>query len=256
MTEQQGSVLHVTLNRPQVKNAMNAAMVDGLIAAFESAAADDGIRALVLRGAGGTFSAGGDLKGMGTDSKAAITKGNRRFGEMLEVAQAFPKVLIAVLEGAALGGGFGLACVADVAIASETCRFGMPEVTVGLIPAQIAPFVLARIGLTATRRLALTGAMIDGRDAHTLGLVHHVEADTEAVEARLAATLQQLKKAAPGANRVTKQLLMELSPGVTARALDHAAELFTEALTGPEGYEGTTAFREKRPPAWAREDTP
>ncbi|TNE62568.1 MAG: enoyl-CoA hydratase/isomerase family protein [Alphaproteobacteria bacterium] len=240
----------VTLNRPHVKNAMNAAMVDGLIAAFDAAAADDTVRALVLKGAGGCFSAGGDLKGMGMDGRDAIWAGNRRFGEMLEVAQAFPKPLVAVLEGAALGGGFGLACVADVAIAHAGCRFGMPEVTVGLVPAQIAPFVLARIGLTATRRLALTGQMIDGTEAKALGLVHHVEADADGLEARLAATLAGILKAAPGANRATKALLMKLAPGVDAPALDHAADLFADALMGPEGQEGTAAFRERRKASW------
>lgn len=251
LTSQTGGVMTLTLNRPQVKNAMNAAMVDALLDAFDAAEHDDGVRILVLRGAGGVFCAGGDLKEFagGKGAPEAIAAGNRQFGVLLERAQAFPKLLITVAEGAAMGGGFGLVCVSDIAIAESGCRFGMPEVTLGLIPAQIAPFVCARIGLTETRRLALTGPIIDGFDAQRLGIVHHHEDGTGAVEARLQIIVKQALKAAPDAVRATKQLLTGMTQ-VPPEALDQAADLFANALLGDEGIEGTRAFVEKRPAAW------
>jgi len=251
LTATSGGVMTVTLNRPEVKNAMNFAMVDALIAAFEQAAADDAVRVVVLRGAGGVFCAGGDLKDMGASGQSpeAVAKGNRRFGELLEVAQAFPKLIVTVAEKAAMGGGFGLVCVSDIAITEDGCRFGMPEVTLGILPAQIAPFVLARIGLTETRRLALSGLIIDGFDAQRLGIVHHHESGTEALEARLQIVLKQALKAAPGAVAATKKFLTSMS-AVPAQTLDTAAESFAEALLGAEGREGTRAFTEKRKPSW------
>jgi isohexenylglutaconyl-CoA hydratase len=205
----------------------------------------------VLRGAGGTFCAGGDIKDMakGGGDARSIAVGNRRFGELLEAAQAFPKLLVVVAEGAAMGGGFGLVCVSDVAIAEDGCRFGMPEVTLGILPAQIAPFVCARIGLTETRRLALTGLIVDGFDAQRLGLVHHHEKGKEAVEARLQIVLNQALKAAPGAVAATKDILMSMTR-VEAFTLDHAAQRFAHALLSEEGREGTTAFKERRTAKW------
>lgn len=247
-----GSVLTVTLNRPHAKNAMNFAMVDALIEAFEAASDDDSVRVLVLKGSDGVFCAGGDLKDMGSSGQkpSDVAAGNRRFGQLLEVAQAFPKILVTVCEKAAMGGGFGLVCVSDIAIAESGCRFGMPEVTLGILPAQIAPFVLARIGLTETRRLALTGHILDGDSAKDLGIVHYNELGTAAVEARLDIVLKQCLKAAPGAVKATKKLLMASAQSVTSETLDTAARMFAGNLLGDEGLEGTRAFREKRPPVW------
>ena len=142
-------VLHITLNRPESRNAMSLTMVNELMAVFESVAGDTTIRAIVLRGTGGHFCAGGDIKDMaGARQQAASGDDNafqtlnRRFGEMITAANRQPQVMITVLEGAVLGGGFGLACISDVAIASEDATFGLPETGLGVIPAQIAPFVV------------------------------------------------------------------------------------------------------------------
>lgn len=252
LTALSAGVLHITLNRPHAKNAMNFAMVDALIDALDNAANNDAVRVVVLRGANGVFCAGGDLKDMGSSGqqKQDVTNGNRRFGELLEVAQAFPKTLITVCEKAAMGGGFGLVCVSDIAIAESGCRFGMPEVTLGIIPAQIAPFVLARIGLTETRRLALTGQIIDGDDAKTLGIVHYSEEGETALAERLNIVVKQCLKSAPAAVRATKKLLLDATGPVSPETLDMAAIIFADALLGAEGREGTLAFQEKRRPSW------
>jgi isohexenylglutaconyl-CoA hydratase len=249
-------VLHITLNRPDSRNAMSLAMVTELRAVLESLRADPSVRAIVLRGAGGHFCAGGDIKDMAGARAAggdAYSSLNRAFGSLLEEAQNVPQVLIAVLEGAVLGGGFGLACVSDIAICQQDAKFGLPETTLGILPAQIAPFVVKRIGLTQTRRLALTAARFNGSEAERLGLVHFSETDGEAVGARLQQVLNQVRQCAPGANAQTKALLLAAENEALGPLLDRAAEQFAAAVTGAEGIEGTMAFVQKRAPKWAEQ---
>jgi isohexenylglutaconyl-CoA hydratase len=251
----EAGVLHVTLNRPDCRNAMSLAMVNELRAVLASVQADASVRALVLRGAGGHFCAGGDIKDMAGARAAgveAFRELNRAFGAMLEEAQHCPPVVVAVLEGAVLGGGFGLACISDIAIASSTAKFGLPETTLGIIPAQIAPFVVKRIGLTQARRLALTAARFDGSEAERLGLVHFSETDSAAIEARLQEVLSQIRQCAPHANAQTKALLLATEHEALGPLLDKAAEQFATAVTGAEGAEGTMAFVQKRAPNWAQ----
>ena len=249
-------VLHITLNRPDSRNAMSLAMVSELRAVLESLRNDLSARAIVLRGAGGHFCAGGDIKDMAGARAAggdAYRSLNRAFGSLLEEAQNTHQVLIAVLEGAVLGGGFGLACVSDIAICQQDAKFGLPETTLGILPAQIAPFVVKRIGLTQTRRLALTAARFNGCEAERLGLVHFSEADSEAVDARLHQVLSQVRQCAPQANAQTKALLLAAEHEALGPLLDRAAEQFAAAVTGGEGIEGTMAFMQKRAPKWAAE---
>lgn len=249
----EASVLHVTLNRPDSRNAMSLAMVGELRTVLAAVHGDLSVRAIVLRGAGGHFCAGGDIKDMagaratGADAYRAL---NRAFGSLLEEAQHTPQVLIAVLQGAVLGGGFGLACVSDIAIAQQDARFGLPETTLGILPAQIAPFVVGRIGLTQTRRLALTAARFDGSEAERLGLVHFSEPDDAALEVRLQQVLGQIRQCAPQANAATKALLLATEGQALGPLLDSAAEQFAAAVTGAEGVEGTLAFMQKRAPKW------
>ena len=229
-------------------------MVGELRATLEAVRQDADVRALVLRGAGGHFCAGGDIKDMaGARARGdAYRELNRAFGALLEEAQAAPQVLVAVLEGAVLGGGFGLACVSDVAIAASSAKFGLPETTLGILPAQIAPFVVRRIGLTQARRLALTAARFDGTEALRLGLVHYCEHDDAALQQRLDETLEQIRQCAPQANAQTKALLLASEREALGPLLDRAAEQFAAAVIGAEGVEGTMAFVQKRKPKWAQ----
>ncbi len=225
-------VLRITLNRPQSRNAMSLAMVGELRAVLAAVRDDRSVRALVLRGADGHFCAGGDLKDM-AGARAAGAEAyrtlNRAFGSLLEEA-----------------------CVSDVAIAAADAQFGLPETSLGILPAQIAPFVVRRIGLTQARRLALTAARFDGREALRLGLVHFCEADADALEQRLEETLEQLRRCAPNANAATKALLLASESGELGALLDDAARQFAEAVGGAEGSEGTLAFVQKRKPVWAQ----
>lgn len=248
-------VLHITLNRPDCRNAMSLAMVTELRRVLLAVRDDHGVRALVLRGAGGHFCAGGDIRDMAAARASggdAYRELNRAFGSLLEQAQALPQVLLVVLEGAVLGGGLGLACVSDVAIAAQDAQFGLPETSLGVLPAQISPFVVARIGLTQARRLALTAARFDAGEALRLGLVHFSEAAGAALQRRLDETLAQIRCCAPGATARTKALLLASGQEPLGRLLDDAAEQFAEAVTGAEGVEGTLAFMQKRKPAWAQ----
>ncbi|WP_332767612.1 enoyl-CoA hydratase/isomerase family protein [Pseudomonas koreensis] len=254
LLELHGGVLHVTLNRPDNRNAMSLQMVSELRTVFAAIRDDRDVRALVLSGAGGHFCAGGDIKDMASaraQGGEAYRELNRAFGALLDEAQNTPQVLISVLQGAVLGGGLGLACVSDIAIADHQAQFGLPETSLGVIPAQIAPFVLQRIGLSETRRLALTAARFDGDQARQLGLAHFVERDAQALAERLDEVLQQVLRCAPQANAMTKQLLLVSAGQPSSELLDQAAQWFSEAVTGEEGIEGTLAFMQKRKPRWA-----
>ncbi len=253
--------LHVTLNRPDARNAMSFAMVRELMAVFAAIADDRSLRAVILRGAGGSFCSGGDIKDMaaargaepGPDGKDPLATSNRLFGRMLEQIEAAPQAVIAVIEGAALGGGFGLCCVSDVAIASDDARFRLPETSLGVPPAQIAPFIVRRLGLTQARRLAVTGGSLDAAQALALALVHHVSPRT-GLDDLLARVLQDIARCAPGAVATTKRLVLAAAGAhgeTLSTLLDAAADDFARAARGPESVEGMTAFIQKRSPQWA-----
>lgn len=251
-------VLHVTLNRPERKNALSATMIDELIEVFTWVSSVYEPRAVVLRGAGGTFSAGADIKDMPKprsaerDPRRSVALGNRRFGDVLCAAEGVPAPLLVVAEGAVLGGGFGLVCVSDIALGLPSARFGLPETGLGLIPAQIAPFVVRRVGAVQARRLMLTGARFDASEALRLGMLHEVCADEAALQVALERVLTEIRRCAPRANAATKRLLRTVLTSDLDTALAVGAQLFAEASLGPEAREGMTAFLEKRLPDWAK----
>lgn len=260
LLEPQAGVLRITFNRPESRNAMSPEMLADIEAVFAAISDDDAVRAVVLRGAGGHFCAGADLKSMmagglkppAPGEKDPIAGVNRAFGTMLRKVQNAPQVVIAVCEGAVLGGGFGLACVSDIAFAHTDAKFGMPETTRGLPPAQIAPFVVERIGLTQARRLALTSAQFRGAEALRLGLVHEGFASEDELQTKLADTLRQVLHCAPKANAVTKAILLNVGKLDMEEVLDDAAAKFASCVRGPEAPEGITAFMQKRAPKWAQ----
>lgn len=257
--QQHGAVLYVTLNRSEQRNAMSAQMLNELIGVFSQIKDDLSIRAVVLRGAGGHFCAGGDIKDMAALRMAAAQAAsnqpyiafNRLFGTLIETVNHAPQIVVAVLEGAVLGGGFGLACVSDLAISFDNAQFGLPETGLGVIPAQIAPFVVQRIGITQARRVALLGLRFNGAEAVRLGIAHTLVSDEAALQVELNAALQQIQRAAPNASRVTKALLHQVAATDLSGLLDQAAVQFAEAVGSAEGMEGTMAFIQKRLPNWA-----
>lgn len=259
--ERQGSILTLWLNRPESRNAMSLNMVNAIQQVFAHIAEDSSIRAVILRGKGGHFCAGGDIKDMAALRVEAANVGslqpyvdfNRRFGAMIEQVDQAPQTVVAILEGAVLGGGFGLACVSDIAISRDNAQFGLPETGLGVLPAQIAPFVVKRIGLTQARRVALLGSRFNGETAQKLGVIHEVVRDDIELEQLLADTIQQIKRAAPLASRTTKTLLHRTLNEPLDSLLDAAAQQFAQAVGGAEGQEGTMAFIQKRLPNWTEQ---
>jgi len=265
LVRREGPVLHVTLNRPEARNAMSMAMVRELRAVLAQAEMDarrpGGTRVLVLRGAGGHFCAGGDIKDMAaararlSENVNAMAETNAAFGELCVAYAHTGLALVTVLQGTVMGGGFGLACVSDVALADDSVIFRLPETGLGVVPAQVGPFLVERIGYAETKRLAVTGARVDAQEALRLRLVHEVQVDEEALEWALARTLKQILACAPGALAATKALLAKARFQPPAALVAEAAQVFSQAVLGAEGVEGTLAFVQKRPPSWVPPET-
>ncbi|WP_394756936.1 enoyl-CoA hydratase-related protein [Rhodoferax sp.] len=266
--EQTGATAQITLNRPALRNAMSLQMVAELRAALIALEADGSVRIVVLRGAGGHFCAGADLQDMAAARMRArqnppepgqagaapdvVAQANARFGELCVAYANTPLALVVVLEGSVMGGGLGLACVADVALAAESAVFRLPETALGLVPAQIAPFLVERLGYSQAKRLAVTGGRLNAANALAIGLVHAVHAP-EQIDAALAAVLTDIQACAPGAIAATKALMAKARLGEPASLVQEAALIFSRAAQGPEGLEGTTAFLQKRKPSWAQQ---
>lgn len=253
--EQRGSALVATIDDPTTRNAMSDALLGDFEVLFSQLRDEPAIRALVLRGSDRVFCAGADLggrtlRGSTADAHAATVELSLRGARVYNALSTFPKPVIAVIEGAAMGGGMGLAACADIVLAGPGASFALSEARLGLVAAQIAPFVVARLGLATTRRLALTGSRFNAEQATSLGLVDELLPDRAELDARLDAILGEIQSCAPAALAATKALLNGL-PGLDIVAFSHtAADVFADAVLG-EGAEGIAAFKEKRAPAWA-----
>jgi isohexenylglutaconyl-CoA hydratase len=251
-----GAVLRLTLNRPEVRNAMSLAMVAEITDAMSAAERDGQTRVVVLRGSGGNFSAGADLKDMAAararlvEDPAAIAKVNASFGRLCNAFADSGLAIVAALEGAVMGGGFGLSCVADVVVAAQDTVFKLPETSLGVLPAQIAPFLVERLGYSEAKRLAVTGARLDAREALAIRLVHEVHPASE-LDAAVARIVTDILNCAPGALAATKALVRKARWTRPSDLVQEAAEAFSRAALGPEGIEGMGAFLQKRKPHWS-----
>jgi len=244
--------VNIILNRPEVKNAMSQQMVTDLLDAFTTLHDDRSIRAVILSGAGNTFCAGGDLKEMQAEIMNRGTGESRMktLDDMLAAVNRAPQVVIAKVEGAALGGGFGLVCVADIVIASETATFGLPEVRLGIVPALISPYVISRIGLNHARRLMLTGARFNGIDAQKYGVVNITVAPGD-LENQVGALLADIRECSPDAIASCKALIFEVTTKSPSETTTYRANLLDELRASESGQEGMMAFIQKRKPTWA-----
>lgn len=256
LLEASGEVLTIWFNRPQSRNALSAAMADELAAVLEALPGEP-YRCVVLRGKGGAFCSGGDLKMFREvfQSGAAredIVRFSADFGRTLRAIRELPQLFIVAIEGIAMAGGLGIACLADVVLTTADARFALTEVTLGIPPAQIAPVVMRRVGASVARRLLLTAQRFDGREAQRLGFAHFVDEDVSAMETRLAELLADARRAAPGAVKLTKQIINAALVLDETAQLQFAAERFADALLGEEAREGMRAFAEKRATRWSR----
>ncbi|WP_409433570.1 enoyl-CoA hydratase/isomerase family protein [Litorimonas sp. RW-G-Af-16] len=247
--------LTIWLNSPSNRNALSDTLMAEFVATLEAVKPDRSVRGITLRGRGGVFCSGGDLKsfasGQTNPSRGHFIKLNRGIGDVFDLLQSMPQVVIAFVEGAAIAGGLGLMCCADVIVVTEDAKFSLTETMIGIVPAQIAPIVVARVGLPKARRLMLTGARFTGAETDTFGLSDFIitnASDFAELEAQL---IHGVKRCAPGANGLTKEILVA-TPYLDREAQkDFAAEKFTDAILSDEGKEGIASFLEKRKPSWS-----
>src|SRR6266508_934675 len=252
LTDREGTILRVTLNRPEVRNAFDEDLIAELTAAAAQAAQDKTLRAVVLAGNGKTFCAGADIGWM---SKAIAYTQRENLSDAEDLARMLERLdtlrvpLIGRLHGAALGGGVGLAAVCDIVIAADDAVFALSEVKLGILPAVVAPYVLRKIGVSAARELFLTGARFTAARAKEIGLVHEV-VPTDALDNTVGTYVSELLSSAPDAIAAAKALI----PSVWGRSVEGAmpitAPAIAERRVSPEGQEGLRAFLEKRRPTW------
>ena len=258
--ERKGPRLDIIFNRPEQRNAVNAQMsreIAAVIGWLETCAE---VRLVVLRGAGGYFCAGGDIKERKTAAdidlagEDPIMERNKRSGMAFRRFERLPQTTIALVEGGALGGGFGYACIADITILTRGARLGMPETTLGVAPAQIAPYVVKRIGLTRARQLALTGERFDGATAYEYGVGQYLCDDADA-QSLLEDVVRRVMRCGPRANAATKDIMLRVGHMDEEDLIRYSAERFAALNRGDEGKEGQTAFAEKRKPRWETDYT-
>jgi methylglutaconyl-CoA hydratase len=250
-----GPFARVTLARPEVRNAFDAALIEELRLAFANLAdhSPDELRGVVLGGDGATFCAGADVTWMRSAMGLSLEDNERdaaAMQAMFTAVEACPVPVIARVQGAALGGGMGLCAAADIVVATADATFGFTETKLGILPAVISTFVIPKIGESHARALFLTGERFGADRAMRIGLVHDVVADEAALDARVAALLDELRAAGPTATRAAKALILGLRAGTAEQRLAETVRWIAAQRTSPEGQEGLTAFVERRPPAW------
>jgi methylglutaconyl-CoA hydratase len=246
-------VAQVTMARPAVFNAFDEQMIAELDAAFTRLAADDAVRVIVLAGEGKHFSAGADLQWMQRASTASVewnVADARKFAGMLARIEACPKPTVARVQGAALGGGVGLACACDIAIAADNASFSVSEAKFGILPAVIGPYVTNAVGKRQALRLALTTTRIAAPEALAIGLVQQV-VTLDTLDAAVDATVKELLAGGPNAQREIKTLFGQLDVGpITPEVRELTAQTISRVRGTDEAREGFAAFLGKRPANW------
>ena len=250
--------LTIWFNQPQSRNALSEALVSDLLSILGAVRNDRSVRGITLRGRGGVFCAGGDLKAFnkgqtGGQTREDVIASSKHGAEMFDVVNTMPQVTVAMIEGAAMAGGFGIACCADVVICEASARFAMTETRIGLSPAQISPFVIQKLGFATARRLMLTAARFDGVEARALGFADFIGDDAAALEAQERQIRKQVLACAPGAIADTKSLILAQRAMSRKETVQAAAENFADRMLSDEAREGIASFLEKRKPIWHRE---
>jgi methylglutaconyl-CoA hydratase len=245
-------VARVWLNRPEQHNALADALVSELAAVLAGLAADATVRVVVLGGRGASFCAGADLGAMQAQAGASFEQNvadAQRLGALFALLADMPRPVIGRIHGSVFGGGVGLACACDIAVASDEARFGLTEVRLGILPALISPYVIRRLGDARARELMLTGERFGAADALRVGIVHHVVPASELdgmVEDRIAALLE----GGPAAQRRIKELLERFADSTWQEYRDSLPRTLAEVRAGAEAKDGLAAFFEKRKPVW------
>ena len=249
--ERDHDVARVTLNRPELNNALNRALIEELRAAFESIAADRAIATLVLAGEGKSLCAGADINAMreaGTYTREENIADAMPLVHMLSALDRMPQTTVARVQGPIYGGGVGVVAACDIAIGSADATFCLSETRLGIVPGMISPYA---IGERTARRYFQTAEVFNADEARRIGLLHEVVA-ADALDERIAKMLKQLKSAAPGARSIAKKLAGDIvGRPIDETLMTETAQLIADVRAMPEAREGLTAFLEKRKPSWS-----
>lgn len=249
--------LGIWFDQPEARNPLSDGLVRELREVLDIVAADLAIRGISLRGKGGVFSAGGDLKTFrtvfqgGNPDIDSVLHASRSAGELFRRLNTMPQVVLILVEGAAMAGGLGIVCTGDIVAVTASAKFALTETTLGIPPAQIAPFVVQRLGRNTARRLMLTATRFDGTEAMRLGLADFLVADSAGLDEIEAQIKKQVMRCAPNANAITKELVLAIDVSDPDAMLERAAQAFSTCMLGDEAREGIAAFLEKRSPVWA-----
>ncbi|WP_422378508.1 crotonase/enoyl-CoA hydratase family protein [Roseibium sp.] len=245
-------VATLTLNRPDKHNSLSAQMIDELTRAAAQLEADDAVRVVVLTGAGASFCAGGDLGWMReqfeADRETRMAEA-RKLAMMLKALNELPKPLIGRVQGQAFGGGIGMMSVCDTVVAVDSAKFGLTEVRLGLIPATISPYVLARMGEGKARRVFMSARIFGADEARDLDLAAKVVSEDE-LDGTIEAEIKPYLGAAPAAVAASKALARSLGTPITDAVIDDTIRRLADTWETPEAREGISAFFEKRKPDW------
>ncbi|MEM1050452.1 MAG: enoyl-CoA hydratase-related protein [Pseudomonadota bacterium] len=257
--EHDGGWLTIWFNQPEKRNPLTGEMTHELQAVLDAVRDDRSVRGITLRGRGGIFCAGGDLKAFksmagaeGAEAHADIVALSKSGAAIFQSVNSMPQVVIALVEGAAMAGGLGLACCADVMIVEKEAKFAFTETAIGLTPAQIAPYVLQKVGYAIGRRLMLTAARLNGATATDIGLADQCVDDAAGLSEAEQTIRKQVLQCAPGAVADIKRLILALPQLEGEERVAAAAENFAGRVLSDEGREGLASFLEKRKPEWAQ----
>ncbi len=252
-----GTRVWLTFNRPAARNALTHAMMEEIGAALKLIEADTNARVLILRGAGGNFSAGGDLNAMQQmpppvrdGEEDPLFQPYRFFGDVLQHLNSMPVPVVAVVKGGAAGGGFGMACCADVVIMHADAILALPEPKVGFIPSQIVPFIARRMGVGQLRRIAVLGQRLTGEEACRLGIAHYLTRSDAETDSLLSRVLDEVDRNDPAAVAAVKDIVLRCEDEALSETLDAAARQLVKLLRRPEAPAGMQAFLNKQDPPW------
>ena len=249
--------LTISFNHLDSRNALSQQLTDEIRLTLKSIQNDKTIRGITFRGEGGIFCAGGDLKSFksglqGDNSNLAdVEKMSESTGEFFELINTIPVPVIMLAEGAAMAGGLGMLCAADIVVVTKDCKFALTETTLGIVPAQIAPYIVSRVGLSKARRLMLTASRFTGKEAFDYGIADFVAEGSDELMKIESEVKKDILRFAPGANSITKEIVLATRNLDKDSLVKFAAKGFAKSMMSDEGKEGIKAFVEKRKPSWA-----
>lgn len=256
IVEREGDWVTLLLNRPEAKNALSLNLTAEMLDAIESIRVDKTLRGVIIRGAGAVFCAGGDLKEFlkiasgSVNSREDSTDFSKQAAQIFTALKTLPQITVAVVEGAAMAGGFGMCCACDLIISYHDTKFGLSEPRIGLVAAQIAPFVIGKLGYAKARQLMLLARPIDGKQAFDWGMVDFLASDEAEIQKEIANIKELINACSPYSIAATKEVLLEAQYTRGDKFIDYAADLFTDCLVSEDGVEGFKAFTDKRKPRW------